>query len=75
VFSHWVLDFVAHAPDLPLLLDDSPKVGLSLEYSADGELHRLRGLAVEFALLAAGLAIDRLGHRRALIARSGRGGR
>ncbi len=60
VLSHWLLDFIAHAPDLPLLLDGSPKVGLSLEYSTDGELHRARGLAVEFTLLAAGFTIDRL---------------
>jgi hypothetical protein len=29
VFSHWVLDFVVHRPDLPLY-DDSVKVGLGL---------------------------------------------
>ena len=29
VFSHWVLDFVVHRPDLPLF-DDSAKVGLGL---------------------------------------------
>ncbi len=29
VFSHWVLDFVVHAPDLPLY-DDTAKVGLGL---------------------------------------------
>ncbi len=29
VFSHWVLDFVVHRPDLPLY-DDSAKVGLGL---------------------------------------------
>jgi hypothetical protein len=29
VFSHWVLDFVAHRPDLPLY-DDTAKVGLGL---------------------------------------------
>src|SRR6476620_1269381 len=27
VFSHWILDFVVHRPDLPLY-DDSAKVGL-----------------------------------------------
>ncbi|MBY0471773.1 hypothetical protein K2X30_11455 [bacterium] len=31
VFSHWVLDFLTHRPDLPLSLKiDSPKVGLGL---------------------------------------------
>lgn len=29
VFSHWVLDFLVHRPDLPLLWD-GPKVGLGL---------------------------------------------
>lgn len=29
VFSHWVLDFIVHRPDLPLY-DDYPKVGLGL---------------------------------------------
>jgi len=38
VFSHWVLDFISHPmgfghpvlPDMPLLFDGSPKVGLGL---------------------------------------------
>ena len=29
-FSHWLLDLVMHTPDLPLLGDDSTKVGLGL---------------------------------------------
>jgi len=29
VLSHWVLDFIVHRPDLPLV-DDAPKVGLGL---------------------------------------------
>src|SRR6059036_2236028 len=29
VFSHWILDFVVHRPDLPLY-DDTAKVGLGL---------------------------------------------
>lgn len=29
VFSHWVLDFIVHRPDLALI-DDAPKVGLGL---------------------------------------------
>ena len=29
VFSHWILDFIVHRPDLPLY-DDSAKVGLGL---------------------------------------------
>jgi hypothetical protein len=30
VVSHWVLDLVVHAPDLPLFPGDSPKLGLGL---------------------------------------------
>jgi hypothetical protein len=30
VFSHWLLDFVAHARDPPVLFDGSPRVGLGL---------------------------------------------
>lgn len=30
VFSHWILDFVTHRPDLPLTPGDSLKVGLGL---------------------------------------------
>jgi len=30
VLSHWVLDLVVHAPDLPLYPGNSPKVGLGL---------------------------------------------
>ena len=30
VFSHFVLDWLVHIPELPLLGDDSPKIGLSL---------------------------------------------
>lgn len=35
VFSHWVLDFITHRPDLPLLWFE-PKVGLGLWYSKLG---------------------------------------
>jgi hypothetical protein len=63
VFSHWLLDFWAHAPDLPLGLAGSRTVGLGLEYSADGEIHMARGLAVEVGLLAAGIGIYALGLR------------
>lgn len=30
VFSHWILDFITHIPDLPLACGTSPKVGLGL---------------------------------------------
>jgi membrane-bound metal-dependent hydrolase YbcI (DUF457 family) len=34
VFSHWILDFVSHTPDLPLWSDASTKLGLGLWNSA-----------------------------------------
>ena len=36
VLSHWVLDFVVHLPDLPLLFGSSPKVGLGLWSTGPG---------------------------------------
>jgi hypothetical protein len=54
VFSHWVLDFIVHAPDLPLLFKDSPKVGLGLWTSGTG---LIISVILEFALLAGGFAI------------------
>ena len=60
VFSHWVLDFLAHNPDLPLLFNGSPLVGLSLEWSytdAGYVIHWAQALIAEFGLLAAGIVI------------------
>ena len=51
VLSHWLLDFIAHSPDLPLLFKGSPLVGLGLESSI------LIGIIVEFGMLAAGAGI------------------
>jgi hypothetical protein len=45
--SHWILDFIAHRPDLPLW-PDGPKLGLGLWYSVPATL------MVEYALLALG---------------------
>jgi len=50
VFSHWVLDFITHRPDLPLY-PGGPKVGLGLWNSTVGTI------AVELALFAFGLAV------------------
>lgn len=38
VFSHWLLDFVVHRPDLPLAPGDSPKLGLGLWNSVPATL-------------------------------------
>src|SRR5438045_4942639 len=50
VFSHWVLDFVAHPRDLPIY-DDRWKVGLGLWNYRDPEF------ALEIALLAGGIIL------------------
>jgi len=54
VFSHWVLDFIVHAPDLPLLFSGSPLVGLGLWGSGPG---LIISVILEFLLLGGGLAI------------------
>ena len=51
VFSHWILDFISHRPDLPLLFGGSAKVGLGLWYSF------WLSLAVETGLYIAGAVI------------------
>jgi hypothetical protein len=51
VASHWVLDFVTHRPDLPLLSDAGPKVGLGLWHSASATI------VVESLMLVVGLAL------------------
>jgi hypothetical protein len=61
VFSHRLLDYLEHASDLPLEFDRSPRVGLGLEYSLEGEAHWTRALMVEVGVLAAGIAAYRRG--------------
>ena len=51
VVSHWLLDFVVHVPDLPLVPGNSPRVGLGLWNSLPASL------AVELVLFALGLWI------------------
>jgi len=51
VVSHWLLDFVVHAPDLPLVPGKSPRFGLGLWNSLPASL------AVELGLFALGLWI------------------
>jgi len=50
VFSHWILDFVVHAKDLPLI-GDSMKVGLGVWN------YRWPSLALELATLFAGVVL------------------
>lgn len=54
VFSHWILDFIVHPPDLPLFLEGSPNLGLGLWTSGPG---LIASAVLEFALLAGGLTI------------------
>lgn len=49
VVSHWVLDYVTHIPDLPLVPGGGPVVGLGLWRSPAA------AVAVELALFAAGV--------------------
>jgi hypothetical protein len=59
VFSHWVLDFISHPmgmghdlpPDLPLLFEGSPKVGLGLYNSVAA------ALITDLGLFVAGIAV------------------
>jgi membrane-bound metal-dependent hydrolase YbcI (DUF457 family) len=54
VFSHWILDFIVHPPELPLLLDGSPLVGFGLWSSGFG---LIISVILEVVLLAVGIAI------------------
>ena len=47
--SHWILDFVTHRPDLPILPGDQTRVGLGLWYSVAGTV------LLEGAMFVAGL--------------------
>jgi hypothetical protein len=51
VLSHWVLDWIAHAPDMPIFSGHGPRYGLGLWNSVPGTL------AVELGLFAVGVAI------------------
>ncbi|MBN1966168.1 MAG: hypothetical protein JW910_16090 [Anaerolineae bacterium] len=54
VFSHWLLDFIVHPAELPLLLAGSPEVGLGLWTSGPG---LIASAILEVVLLAGGIAI------------------
>lgn len=51
VLSHWLLDVLSHRPDMPILLDGGPHLGLGLWGSLGATL------VVELGLLAGGLAL------------------
>jgi hypothetical protein len=54
VFSHWILDFIVHPPDLPLLFQGSPTVGLGLWTTGTG---LIISILLEIVLLSTGAAI------------------
>jgi hypothetical protein len=51
VLSHWVCDWIAHAPDMPILHGDAPRYGLGLWNSVPGTV------AVEGGMFAIGCAL------------------
>ncbi len=51
VLSHWVLDFVSHAPDMPLYPGGDTRLGLGLWSSLGGTL------VVELLMLSGGVAL------------------
>jgi hypothetical protein len=53
-FSHWVLDFFVHTPDLPLFFDGSPNLGLGLWGSGTGFI---LSEIIELVILGGGLII------------------
>jgi len=57
VVSHWVLDFISHAPDMPLWPGPSPRLGLGLWNSIP------MTFVVEGSLWVAGILAYLLGHR------------
>ncbi len=54
VFSHWLLDFIVHPGELPLLFGGSPTVGLGLWASGPGFIF---SVILDVGLLVAGLAV------------------
>jgi len=51
VFSHWILDFVTHRPDMPIFPGDSTRLGLGLWNSIAGTV------IVEGSMFVAGVAL------------------
>lgn len=63
VFSHFILDFLVHIPEIPLLGQFSPKIGLGLWNYMD------IALAVELTIALVGLVIYWKGTKRILVKR------
>ncbi len=54
IMSHWLLDFIVHPPELPLLFTGSPIVGLGLWLSPQGYII---SNILEVGMLAGGIAL------------------
>ena len=54
VISNWLLDFIVHPPELPLLFNGSPTVGLGLWLTKPG---LIISAILEIGMLIAGLAL------------------
>jgi hypothetical protein len=61
VISHWLLDFIVHPPELPLLFTGSPMVGLGLWNTTLGFVI---SILLEVAMLACGLVIYLIHRKR-----------
>ena len=61
VFSHWLLDFIVHPADLPLLFEGSPTVGLGLWTSGPDFIF---SILLEILLLAGGITVYLLARKR-----------
>lgn len=53
VFSHWFLDFIVY-PNMPLLFNGSPKIGLGLITSGPG---LIAGIILEIGLIVGGIVL------------------
>lgn len=64
VFSHWVLDFIVHPPELPLLFGGSQMVGLGLWTSGRG---LIISIILEALLFAGGTTVYLVARRRSAV--------
>jgi hypothetical protein len=60
-FSHWILDFIVHPPDLPILFRNSPELGLGLWTTGPG---LILSIILEFTLFGGGIAIYIIARKR-----------
>ena len=60
-FSHWILDFIVHPPDLPILFRNSPELGLGLWTSGPG---LILSMTLELAMLISGVVIYLVARKR-----------